>query len=129
MTSVAIIEDDPALLDLVRELLKERSWGTLMVQDRYTAVETIRREVPDAVLLDIHLGGAQNGWHMLDALRADPVTRTIPIIVWSGDARGLQEKEQWLREHRIGVLSKPFDIDDLYRCLDQELESQSEATG
>lgn len=78
----------------------------------------MRQARPDAILLDVHLGGRDGGWAILEDLKAEPVTCTIPIVVWSGDVRILENKRTWLEDHRIQVLAKPFEIDDLYRCLD-----------
>ena len=84
----------------------------------YAFVHTTR---PDAVLLDIRLREKQRGWDVLEQLQAEPDTRTIPVVVWSGDVRRLDEKQAWLADHHIPVLAKPFDLDEMYACLDQAL--------
>lgn len=124
MTTIAVIEDDPALLELVQELFEERDWLTLALTETARAVETLRFAQPDAVVLDLHLDGHQSGWHILEALQGESSTSAIPVILWSGDATSMQDKQEWLEERNVQVLSKPFDIDDLYACLDQALEGR-----
>jgi CheY-like chemotaxis protein len=122
MTTIAVLEDDPALLHLMQELFDERDWVLLPMHDPSTVVEMLGHTQPDAVLLDIHPDGGQSGWQMLEAVRAHPSTSIIPIVVWSGDVRGLQERRPWLEAQGIPVVSKPFDIDELYRSLDHALD-------
>jgi DNA-binding response OmpR family regulator len=71
--------------------------------------------------------GDRSGWDNLGELRASAETHTIPIIVWSGDARLVEEKREWLREQSVLALAKPFDLDDLYECLDQALNIEHDA--
>jgi two-component system, OmpR family, phosphate regulon response regulator PhoB len=124
MTTIAVIEDDPALLALVQELFDERDWFTLALRESDHAVETLHAAQPDAVLLDLYLGGQHSGWHILEALQGEPSTHLIPIVIWSGDATSMKDKQAWLEARNVQVLPKPFDIDELYACLDQALQSQ-----
>jgi DNA-binding response OmpR family regulator len=124
VTTIAVIEDDPALLDLVQNVFEERDWLTLPLTETGRAVQTLRNAQPDAVLLDLHLGGHQSGWHLLEALQGDSSTSAIPIILWSGDITSMDDKQEWLDERNVQALPKPCDIDDLYACLDDVLESR-----
>jgi CheY-like chemotaxis protein len=121
MITIAVIDDDQPLLELMAEVLDERHWTILAVRDVATAVDVLKRARPDAVLLDVRLSGRQRGWEVLEQLQAEPDTRTIPVVVWSGDVPRLGEKRAWLADHHIPVLSKPFDPDEMYACLDQAL--------
>jgi CheY-like chemotaxis protein len=121
MITIAVIDDDQPLIELMAEVLDERHWTMLAVQDGATAVEALRHARPDAVLLDVRLSGRQRGWDVLEQLQAEPDTRSIPIVVWSGDVHRLGGKRAWLADHHIPVLSKPFDLDEMYACLDQAL--------
>jgi CheY-like chemotaxis protein len=51
---------------------------------------------------------------------ADPLTRSIPVIVWSAAAH-LHDKESWLAGQRIPILYKPFEIDELYQTIEAAL--------
>jgi CheY-like chemotaxis protein len=121
MITIAVIDDDQPLLELMAEVLNERHWTMLPVQDCDAAVEALKRAQPDAILLDVRLRGRPRGWDVLEQLQAEPDTRAIPVVVWSGDASRLDEKRAWLEDHHMPVLSKPFDLDEVYACLDQAL--------
>jgi DNA-binding response OmpR family regulator len=67
-----------------------------------------------------------SGWLLLDLLRSDARTRTIPVLVCSAACDDLRSREAWLSDRHIDALHKPFDIDDLYasvrRALSQPLQ-------
>jgi hypothetical protein len=50
----------------------------------------------------------------------------IPIIVWSGDARSVGEKAEWLSDQVILILPKPFDLDEFYHRLDEALAGRQD---
>src|SRR5947209_17572887 len=108
MTTIAVIDDDAMLIDLAGELLGERDWNMVSSCDPRTAGEFLSGAKPDAILLDVHLGGSDGGWTILEKLKAEPGTSTIPIVVWSGDSRILENKRAWFEDHHIRVLAKPF---------------------
>jgi CheY-like chemotaxis protein len=121
MTTICVVDDDQTLLDLVAELLRERNWTMLALRDGRGAGEIVRTAAPDAILLDIRLDSDTSGWDVLDDLLAEPTTRSIPVIIWSADAKTLSERRVWLHEAGVRVLAKPFEIDDLFRLLDEVL--------
>lgn len=76
-------------------------------------LERARAELPDVVLLDAVMPGL-DGVTTLDSLRADPVTRGIPVVALSGSAL---EAEELLRHGAVGSLPKPFDPVALHEQL------------
>jgi CheY-like chemotaxis protein len=97
----------PGMFDQVAML---RGWGTALRQRQY--------QRPHAILLDARLEWSVSGWQVLQPLKMDPATRSIPVIVWSGAIDQLGDKERWLAERGIPTLSKPFEIDELYETLE-----------
>lgn len=79
---VVVIEDDPRSLDLFTALLSAADLRVTAARDGQTGLEAVRRVRPHAVLLDIRLPGI-DGWAVLDALKSDPATADIPVIVVS----------------------------------------------
>jgi two-component system nitrogen regulation response regulator NtrX len=121
MTDIAIVDNDPALVSLLRELFEERGWESASYADVDGAMSGLKLRVPDLVFLDIWLDTPNSGWYLLRQLKQDPELRSLPIIVCSGAAEHLLEKEDWLREHGIPVLYKPFDIDEVYQLVEQTI--------
>jgi CheY-like chemotaxis protein len=77
---------------------------------------------PDLIILDIRLEHAETGWTVLECLRLDPKTTTIPVIVCSADSAFLREKALSLQQLRCDILEKPFDLDMLLEKVARSLE-------
>lgn len=113
MTRIAIVNNDPDFLSLMDDLLDDEGYDSLVVHEAQHAYETLKSEGPDLIILDIRINEPEDGWNIAQLLTLDPETHHIPVIVCSADLPSLRAREQWLREHEIGALPKPFDLDDL----------------
>ena len=82
MCEVVVIEDDRPSLDLFTAFLDGASVRVITARDGPSGLEAVRQARPSAVLLDIRLPG-MDGWAVLTALKQDPDTRDIPVIVVS----------------------------------------------
>ena len=122
MKRLAVVNDDRTFIGLVSELLAERGWECIRLHEGNAAFETIKREQPDLVILDIRMEQPDTGWRVLNLLMLDPETRSIPVIMCSADWNELRAKEEWMNERGVGVLPRPFDIDDLYRAVDGAMD-------
>jgi CheY-like chemotaxis protein len=118
MRRVAIVNDDQTFIQLVGDLLRERGWEIIELHEGNAAFELVKREQPELVILDIRMEQPDTGWRVLNLLMLDPATRPIPIIMCSADWTELRSKEKWMAERGVGLLPRPFDIDDLFSCVD-----------
>jgi len=119
---IAVINDDTAFLDLMRDLLEEdENFEVIICREWDHAYEFVRKEQPDLVIQDIRLGGEEHGWTILNLLTLDPVTRPIPMIVCSAAVQSLHEHQALLDRYGIRVLPKPFDLEALLRTVDDTL--------
>lgn len=114
-----IIGDDPDVVTLVSQALHEVGWRVRRCLQLATVCEQVANARPNAVLIDTHLQFPARGWRVLQALQEQESTREVPVIVCSGHTRELEEKEAWLLEHRIGVLLKPVQSEDLYDGVEE----------
>lgn len=132
MVRVAVVNDDTTFLSLVEELLSDNGWEAFTLRESKTAFKMIKEDPPDLVMLDIRMNSPEDGWTIIELLKLDPVTTEVPIIVCSAALDDLQSKEEWLRQHNILTLPKPFDLDDLYKRVEEALRTspsgQSAAT-
>lgn len=129
MCRVVVIDDDPAFVDLAGELLKDRDWEVVACTEGDRALQCVEEAQPDVILLDVRLDLRLSGWDILDALKATPATAAIPVIVCSAASDELHAHHAWLSEQGIMVLSKPFDIDDMYRHVEGALLSAAHQRG
>jgi len=111
---IAVINDDTAFLDLMRELLEdEEGYEVTICKESDNAHAFVKKHRPDLVILDIRMGGEESGWTILNLLTLDPDTRPIPLIVCSAAIHSLQEHQELLDRFGITALPKPFDLDAL----------------
>ncbi|HEV2041599.1 MAG TPA: response regulator, partial [Casimicrobiaceae bacterium] len=78
-TSILVVEDEPAIQELLRLNLEDAGFTVHTVADAESAQAQIRNALPDLILLDWMLPG-QSGLAFARTLRADARTRELPII-------------------------------------------------
>ncbi len=88
-TRVAIIDDDPDLVRLLTRMVRSisRRCQIVTATDGRSALELLRRESPQVVLLDLLMPGL-SGYDVVEKMRADPRLASVPVIAitaWGGD--------------------------------------------
>src|SRR5215204_1851770 len=115
---IAVINDDTAFLDLMRELLaREEGYEVIICKEWNNAYQFVKDERPDLLILDIRVGGEEHGWTILNLLTLDPETRPLPVIVCSAAIQSLHEHQPWLDKLGVCALPKPFDLDMLLETV------------
>ncbi|HEY6037933.1 MAG TPA: response regulator [Kofleriaceae bacterium] len=79
MSRLLIVDDNPTNLKLVSFLLKSHGHEVATASDAETALEAIAQHRPTVILMDLQLPGI-DGLELTRRLKADPKTRSIPII-------------------------------------------------
>lgn len=111
MAHLVIAEDSPHMLRLLEMTLRKagHTWTACAAGD--TALAAVQSEKPDAALLDIIMPG-MDGLEVLAALKADPATSGIPVIMLT--ARGHTLTRQQAEESGASAfLTKPFSPTEL----------------
>ena len=104
--NILVVEDDRNISDLIRMYLEKEGFEVRSAYDGGKAVEEFDKQAPDMVLLDIMLPG-MDGIEILKALRGNPTTARIPVIIAS--ARGTEyDKVVGLDLGADDYLAKPF---------------------
>jgi signal transduction histidine kinase/CheY-like chemotaxis protein len=120
-TTVLVVEDDPASLQLVQQVLAARpDLQVLCATDGRRGVELARQHQPALILMDNnmpHMSGREA--HAL--LRQEPGTASIPIIALSGNASATAV-EQGRASGYVAYLTKPLDPASLQAAVDQVLK-------
>lgn len=111
--TVLLVDDDRASLDLMTAYLSATPVQALRARDGLEALALARTANPVAVVLDIRLP-RMDGWEVLTRLKADPVTRSIPVVVVSI----VDERQRGLRLGAAAYLLKPVRREDLLEALD-----------
>lgn len=119
---VLVINDTQEILDLFREILEDEGYRVSMYSYAFRDLDEIKQDRPDLIILDFIIGGEAYGWQLLQKIKMDRATATIPIIVCTAAVQLARELEGHLKEKGVGIILKPFDIDDLIREIDATWE-------
>ena len=120
-STVLYIEDNLANLSLIEEILADRKEITLLSSlQGQMGLDLAWEHRPDVILLDLHLPDI-SGDEVLERLRRDSRTRTVPVIVISADATASHIKAI-LENGAQAYLTKPLDVDEFLAKLDELLE-------
>jgi CheY-like chemotaxis protein len=84
--TVLVVDDDAQVRGLLVALLRPRGYQVETASSAEEAQERLKTLRPDVLLLDLHLPG-KSGQEVLAHLRADPLTRLLPIIMITGARR------------------------------------------
>lgn len=122
-TRVLIIDDSKTIVTVLKKFLRSAGYETFEALDAETGLAGLPSQRPELIFLDIMLPGI-NGFAALRAIRRDPQTRDIPVIMMSGNEQAM---EQFFGT-RIGAddfMKKPFSRQEVFfrieRLLDEEL--------
>ncbi len=114
---ILVIDDREELLALLRMILEDERYQVSVLREGQGAIERIRAEQPDLVILDLRLEDV-SGVDVLQSLRAHTGAADIPVIVYTAaviEAEGVSRliKSDQSRYANVSVLQKPFDLDAL----------------
>jgi DNA-binding response OmpR family regulator len=122
-TRALIVDDSPTVVFALKKILHSAGFITFEAGDAESGIALAKAEVPDLIFLDIILPGA-NGFAALRALRKDPATAHIPVIMISGN----EQATELFFGSRIGAddfMKKPFSRYEVFarieRLLDENL--------
>ena len=105
---ILVIEDDPHVRTLLRDLFTEEGYQVLLAASGEKALVSLTTVRPDLITLDLDLPGI-NGAVVLRQLREQEETESLPVVLVSakeGISREVQAQTQ-------AIVRKPFDVDDL----------------
>ncbi len=112
---VLVVEDDAAIIELLRFLLEQEGFEVEVAKDGLEALDKMEVWMPDLVLLDLRLPKLE-GMDVLWEMRQNPKWNNVPVIIISVDPSPQTMLQGW----RLGVDSyfiKPFDPDELVRVV------------
>jgi CheY-like chemotaxis protein len=119
------VEDNPANLALVEQLIERRSdLKLLSATNGHMGFKLARDHLPDIILMDINLPGI-SGYGVLDLLRKDPVTAHIPVMALSANAIP-RDIEKGLKAGFFRYLTKPINVSEFMDALDVALHYAAE---
>lgn len=110
---ILVVNDTQEILDLFREILEEEGYRVSLYSSAFNDIHQIAELVPDLVILDLLIGGESQGWQLLQKMKMARETADIPVVVCTAAVSLARDLEGHLRSKNVGLVLKPFDIDEL----------------
>jgi signal transduction histidine kinase len=104
LKTILIIDDEPALLELLTETLLQEGFRVLRASHGRTGVEFAKNYLPEVIILDFSMPEF-NGIEIVEQLREHPRTKNIPILINTGAVLN-EEERQRLAGHVQAITSK-----------------------
>lgn len=123
-TRVLVVNDTQDILEMFRILLEEEGYEVLVSSFPLQEVFQVEQLNLDLIILDVVFGEEKLGWQMLQLLKMQPSTASIPVIVCTAAQRAVQEMEGYLVSKNVLVVYKPFELDDLLTTIKQALHAR-----
>src|SRR5262249_45938165 len=112
-----VINTDPSVLLAVHDLVKEAGYVVSLQSYHNHDLDEIKRLSPDLIVLDYKWSGDDNGWSLLQLLRLDPETVSIPIVLCTGAAREVDGLRDHLSALGIQAVLRPFPAPTLLTAI------------
>ena len=81
MAKLLIADDLVPIRQMVRITLSTQGWTIVEAKNGNEALELVRSEKPDLVLLDVDMGPGPNGFDVCRQIKADEATKDIPVVM------------------------------------------------
>lgn len=122
MARILVINDTQEILELFRTILEDEM-GHEVILDSYKPhmLEVIKGLKPNLIISDHVFGEEKVGFQLLQRLKMDRVTASIPTIICSAAIKDLKEIEGFLTAKNVGVIYKPFEVDELIDLVNLKL--------
>jgi len=118
-SNILIVDDTPANLQLLSKMLSQQGYRVRPVPNGSMALSVVQVEPPDLVLLDIRMPD-MDGYEVCENLKADELTRDIPIIFISAlDAT--QDKVRAFQVGGVDYITKPFQVEEVLARVETHL--------
>lgn len=116
MARILVVDDEPTIRDLVRDVLEEEGHEVLLAQDGFAGLRMAEQHRPDCIVLDVMMPGL-DGHAVLQRIRASEAGVAVPVVMLTAAADDNHAWQAWT-EGVDYFLPKPFEPLELLRFLD-----------
>lgn len=120
---ILVVEDEPAIMELVTFTLKSAGWQPVMAQSSSAAMHVLKRMTPDVILLDWMLPD-ESGIGFLKRLRADRDRKHLPVIMVTARSEE-DDRVRGLDKGADDYITKPFSTKELVARINAVLRRKA----
>jgi DNA-binding response OmpR family regulator len=122
---ILVVDDGPDVIATLRRILEFHNYFVVSAFDGMEAVEKVKSEKPDLIILDAMLP-RMSGWKVCKKLREEEETRRIPIIMLTARDSSI-DKARGLQIYKVDAyITKPFSVPVLLKKIEGVLERNYE---
>jgi len=110
-TRIMVVDDTPANLRLLDNVLRERGYQVFAFRNGDLALTAARRNPPDLILLDVNMP-EMNGYEVCERLKADSTVQDVPVIFISA-MNETMDKVRAFSTGGVDYVSKPFQVEEV----------------
>jgi CheY-like chemotaxis protein len=117
MTRILIVDDDPDFVEIAHMVLKSNGYETSSASNGERALQAMRQDPPDLVLLDVMMSTVLDGVNVSHEMQADPKLKNIPVVMVSSIIDS-PHAEMFPTDEYIPMnawITKPIDPEDLLK--------------
>ncbi len=114
---VLIAEDEPGILESLDFILRRAGWSISSVTDGEAALDAAKRLSPRVVVLDVMMP-KRNGFEVLKGLRADALTRNLPVLILTAKGQA-QDRKVAEGLGASGFVTKPYSNTEVVEAVRQ----------
>ena len=118
--TILVADDDPEILTMLSLRLGKRGYRVVTASDGQVALDCVRSEKPVLVVLDVMMP-SKTGWEVARALKQDPETATVKILMLTAIGHSVNEMTSPLYG-ADAYLDKPFEFGKLEKTIGDLLE-------
>jgi CheY-like chemotaxis protein len=114
--NVLIVEDDAACIELIRDVLNELGLSAVSTDSVQGALQAARSQSFRMIILDVMLSDG-DGLQVLDAVRLEPSTARVPVVVCTAALFELQARRNLSDDPLTALVVKPFHVASFIRVV------------
>ena len=121
MPKILVVDDDPDFVEITRTVLEGNGYEVASAADGEQALQAMRADPPDLVLLDVMMSTLLDGLNVSHVMNEDPVLSKVPIVMVSSitdsPSAGMFPTDEYIPID--AWISKPVQPDDLLSKIAQ----------
>ena len=121
---IVVIDDEPAIREALVEMLSVAGFDVSSAQNGKEGLDVVSRQRPDLILLDIMMP-EMNGWQVLEALKKDEWSKTVPVIILT-NLDGVENVSKAMEQEAYEYVVKgDTELKDILAMVKRKLGMQS----
>lgn len=121
MKKILIADDQKEIRELIEISLRKKDFHILQVKNAAEAVDRTKKEKPDLVIMDIMMPGKIDGLDATRAIKSDPQTRDVKIIILTVKGQDA-DIEKGFKAGADEYCTKPFKPQEILNLIEKILE-------